>query len=167
MICPYCGADDDRVIDSRASDGGRSIRRRRQCNACSRRFTTYERVDDTARLTVVKRDAAREPFDRQKLLRSIQTAFGKRPAPDGVKRQLAEEVDEELHRLFEREVDSREIGERVAARLRAIDPIAYVRFASEYYRFENVGEIEREIAELKDRPPVSPHQSDLFEEEDG
>ena len=167
MICPYCGADDDRVIDSRASDGGRSIRRRRQCNACSRRFTTYERVDETARLTVVKRDSAREPFDRQKLHRSIHTAFGKRPAPDGVKRQLAEEVDEELHRLFEREVDSREIGERVAARLRAVDPIAFVRYASEYYRFENVGEIEREIAELKDHPPVSPHQSDLFVDEDG
>ncbi len=164
MICPYCGADDDRVIDSRASDGGRSIRRRRQCNPCNRRFTTYERVDETARLTVVKRDAAREPFDRQKLVRSIQTAFGKRPTPDPLKRQLAEEVDEELHRQFEREVDSREIGERVAARLRAIDPIAYVRYASEYYRFENVGEIEREIADLRDLPTVSPHQSDLFDE---
>lgn len=164
MICPYCGADDDRVIDSRASDGGRSIRRRRQCNPCSRRFTTYERVDETARLTVIKRDNSREPFDRQKLVRSIQAAFGKRPAPDALKRQIAEEVDEELHRAFEREVDSRAIGERVAARLRAADPVAYVRYASEYYRFENVGEIEREIADLKDHPPVSPHQSDLFDE---
>ncbi len=165
MICPYCGADDDRVIDSRASEAGRSIRRRRQCNPCNRRFTTYERVDDTARLTVVKRDSAREPFDRQKLLRSIQTAFGKRPVPDQVKRHVAEEVDEEVHRQFEREIDSREIGERVAARLRDLDPVAYVRYASEYYRFENVGEIEREIADLKERPPVSPHQSDLFVDE--
>lgn len=162
MICPYCGADDDRVIDSRSSDGGRSIRRRRECNACARRYTTYERVDTTARLTVVKRDQTRIPFDRQKLLRSIQTAFGKRPVSEDVKRRLAEEVDEEIHRLFEREVDSREIGERVASRLRELDPVAYVRFASEYYRFENVGEIEREIAELRDRPPRSPHQSDLF-----
>jgi len=162
MICPYCGADDDRVIDSRSSDGGRSIRRRRECNACCRRYTTYERIDTTARLTVVKRDQTRSPFDREKLLRSIQTAFGKRPVAEDVKRRLAEEVDEEIHRLFEREVDSREIGERVASRLRELDPVAYVRFASEYYRFENVGEIEREIAELRDRPPRSPHQSDLF-----
>lgn len=164
MICPYCGADDDRVIDSRSSDGGRSIRRRRECNPCSRRFTTYERVDATARLTVIKRDQTRSPFERQKVLRSIQLAFGKRPVADEVKRRVAEEVDEEVHRFFEREVDSREIGERVASRLRDLDPIAYVRYASEYYRFENVGEIEREIADLKDRPPVSRHQSDLFKE---
>lgn len=163
MICPFCGADDDRVIDSRASEGGRSIRRRRECNACNRRFTTYERVDDTARLVVVKRDGARSPYERAKLLRSIQLAFGKRPVPDDVKRRVAEEVEEEIHRLFDREVPSRELGERVAARLRELDPVAYVRFASEYYRFENVGELEREIAELRERPPVSPHQSDLFE----
>jgi len=165
MICPYCGADDDKVIDSRASEGGRSIRRRRQCNACSRRFTTYERVDATARLVVVKRDGSRVPFDRQKLLRSIQIAFGKRPIPDAVKRELAEEVDEDVHRAFDREVESVEIGKRVASRLRDIDQIAYVRFASEYYRFENVGELEREIAELRQLPRVSPHQSDLFPDE--
>ena len=162
MICPYCGADDDRVIDSRASDGGRSIRRRRECADCHRRFTTYEKVDTTARLTVVKRDQTRTPFDRTKLVRSIQMAFGKRSVPEDVRRQVAEDVDEEIHRLFEREVDSREIGERVAAKLRDLDPVAYVRFASEYYRFENVGEIERELADLRQRPRNSPHQSDLF-----
>jgi len=166
MICPYCGADDDRVIDSRSSESGRSIRRRRECNGCARRFTTYERVDETARLVVVKRDGSRTAFDRSKLVRSIQMAFGKRPVPDGVKRGVAEEVDEEVHRLFEREVDSREIGERVAGKLRELDHVAYVRYASEYYRFENMGEFEREIAELKDYPKVSPHQSDLFKEDE-
>ena len=162
MICPFCGADDDKVIDSRASEGGFAIRRRRECLGCERRFTTYERVEESSRLTVIKRDGSRAPFDREKILLGVQAACGKRPIPDESKRRIVDTVEEQVHREFDREVESRVIGERVAAHLRDIDEIAYVRFASEYYRFEEVGEIMNELQGLADRVKVGKEQPPLF-----
>lgn len=165
MICPFCGADDDRVIDSRASEGGFAIRRRRQCNACSRRFTTYERIEELSRLAVIKRDGSRVTFNPENILRGVQAACGKRPISEATKRRVVEEVEEELHREYDREVESRAIGEKVAAKLRDIDEIAFVRFASEYYRFENVGEIMSELRDLADRVRDVRDQGRLFDEE--
>ncbi len=162
MICPFCGSNDDKVIDSRASDAGRVIRRRRQCIKCAKRFTTYERVEQTARLVVVKRDGSRVPFARDNVLRGIVAACGKRPVPEHVKARIAEEVEEELTRDFEREVPSSEIGARVMARLRDVDEIAYIRFASEYHRFSSAGEIKRELEDLDTRVKDVKTQRSLF-----
>ena len=165
MICPFCGADNDKVIDSRASEGGFAIRRRRQCLGCSRRYTTYERVEETSRLMVIKRDGSRTAFNSENVLRGVMAACGKRPVSDESKRRLVEQLEEELNRDFEREVESRVIGERVAQKLRDIDEIAFVRFASEYYRFENVGEIMNELQGLADRVRDTKDQGKLFEGE--
>lgn len=163
MICPYCGADNDRVIDSRSSEGGVSVRRRRQCNACQRRFTTYERVEETRRLMVVKRDGSRVPFNRDNVMRGLQAACGKRPIPEDQKRSIVEEVEERLLRDFDREVDSQEIGRRVAARLRDLDEIAYIRFASEYEQFTSVSDIEEAIEALSNRVRDAKNQQRLFD----
>jgi len=164
VICPYCGKNDDKVIDSRASEGGRVIRRRRECLACHKRFTTYERVEETTRLMVVKRDGTRVPFHRDNVLRGVMAACGKRPIPEEAKTALVDEVEEELHREYEREVPSRAIGEKVAAKLKSLDPIAYVRFASEYYRFEHAGQLLDELRELGSRPRDVKDQQKLFGE---
>jgi transcriptional repressor NrdR len=160
--CPYCEKDNDKVIDSRASDGGKTIRRRRECLECGRRFTTYERVEQTHRLMVIKRDGTREPFEQENVLRGIMSACGKRAIAQEVKERIAAEVDEELHREFEREVESRAIGERVAAKLRDVDDVAYIRFASEYYQFKNVAELQKELATLAERVKDVKEQQKLF-----
>ncbi|MDY7107629.1 MAG: transcriptional regulator NrdR, partial [Planctomycetota bacterium] len=157
MICPYCGRAEDRVIDSRASEGGLVIRRRRECLSCHRRFTTYERVEKTHRLMVVKKDGSRVPFNADNILSGVQAACGKRPIPEDVKDDLVRTVEDEVHREFDREVLSEEIGRRVAARLREIDPIAYIRYASEYYDFRNLEEFAAELSELRSRPPNLPN----------
>lgn len=162
MICPYCNADQDRVIDSRASDAGRSIRRRRECLACERRFTTYERVEQTTRLVVVKRDGTREPFNRDNVARGVLAACGKRAIAEEVKQRLVDEVEDELHREHDREVDSRVIGERVMAKLRDIDEVAYIRFASEYYQFRSVEELKQQLALLDARVKDVKDQQKLF-----
>ena len=162
MICPYCGAFNDKVIDSRSSDGGLVIRRRRECLGCSKRFTTYERVEKTSRLMVVKKDGRREPFDPHKILSGVQTACGKRPITEERKLQLVQQVEDELHREFDREVESMEVGRRVAMRLREIDQIAYIRFASEYYNFRSLDDIADEVSVLKSRPVELPNQEPLF-----
>ena len=123
MLCPYCERDDDKVIDSRASDAGKSIRRRRECQKCSRRFTTFERVEKTSRLMVIKRDGTRTPFDPQKVLKGLQAACGKRPISEEQKIALVREVEEELMQQFEREVPSKEVGLRVASLLKNVDQI--------------------------------------------
>ncbi len=164
MICPSCQQDNDKVIDSRASDAGRSIRRRRECLACGRRFTTYERVEQAARLMVVKRDASHQIFNRDNILRGVQSACGKRPIPEDVKSRLVDEIEEELHKEFEREVDSRTIGERVMAKLRDIDEVAYIRFASEYYQFKSVEELKKQLELLDGRIRDVKSQTRLFEE---
>ncbi|MCC6283754.1 MAG: transcriptional repressor NrdR [Phycisphaerales bacterium] len=162
MVCPFCGNDKDKVIDSRAADAGRVIRRRRQCLNCVKRFTTYERVEQTARLTVVKRDRTRAAFDESKVLRSIQLACGKRPISEERKRALVDEVSESLHRDFDREVESSEIGQRVMAGLRGLDEVAYVRYASEYRKFESAKEFIEEAHELHTRPRDVKDQQGLW-----
>ncbi len=165
MRCPYCGKDHDRVIDSRGAEEGDAIRRRRECEACGKRFTTYERVERTERLVVTKRDGTRVPFDADKIFRGVLAACGKRPIPTDKKEQLVKSIEDELHREYEREVESREIGRRVAMRLRELDPIAYIRFASEHYDFRTLEDLEQELDELRNRPPSVPGQPELFPRE--
>jgi transcriptional repressor NrdR len=162
MICPFCQHDDDKVIDSRPTDGGLAIRRRRECLKCHKRFSTYERVEQASRLMVIKRDGSRVPFDPDKIMRGVSNACGKRPIPEDVKQRLAQEVEEELHATFEREVPSHEIGERVMARLRDIDRIAYIRFATEHLQLSTLEEIQRELEDLSSRPAAGPEQAPLF-----
>ena len=162
MICPYCAADNDKVIDSRASEGGLVIRRRRECLVCTKRFTTYERVEKTSRLAVVKKDGRRVPFDSLRVLASVQAACGKRPVSEESKAKLVQEVEDAVHREFDREVPSSEIGARVAQRLRTIDQIAYIRYASEYYDFRTLDDLAHELSELKSRPVDLPNQAPLF-----
>ena len=162
MRCPYCERDKDKVTDSRPSDSGDAIRRRRECLACGKRFTTYERVERTERLMVVKRDGTRIPFDPEKVMRGLAAACGKRPVPADAKERLVREVEEEMHREYEREVPSLAIGKRVADKLREIDHVAYIRFASEYYQFSSAGEFQRKIDDLAERPAPEPGQPDLF-----
>jgi len=162
MLCPYCGTNDDKVIDSRSSEGGAVIRRRRQCLACERRFTTYERVEQTSRIAVVKRDGSREPFSREKILAGIMAACGKRPVPEPKKEQIVDEVEEEIQREFDREVAASEIGQRVMGKLRDLDHVAYIRFASEYHQFRTVEDIMEELKLLHDRPPDAKDQQRLF-----
>jgi len=163
VICPYCEQDDDRVIDSRSSEGGLVIRRRRECVACSRRFTTYERVEKTSRLVVVKKDGSRVPFEIENVVQGLQAACGKRPIPEEVKRRLARAVEDQLHRDFDREVPADRIGQLVASRLREIDEIAYIRYASEYYEFGTLEEFAAELAELRARTKNLPNQQGLFQ----
>lgn len=162
MICPFCGHNDDKVIDSRASEAGKAVRRRRECLGCSKRFTTYERVEETSRLMVVKRDGTHVPFSRDNVLRGVTAAIGKRPVSEETKQRLAADIEEELHREFDREVPSHAIGERVMAKLKALDPIAYVRFASEYYKYKSVGDFVEELRELDERVNDVKDQQKLF-----
>lgn len=164
VICPFCGQNDDKVIDSRASDGGKVIRRRREClNAkCGRRFTTYERVEEMSRLTIIKKDGTRQPFDRDKVLRGIVAACGKRPIGDDAKRGIVDWVEEELHRQFEREAPSSRVGELVCQKLREVDEVAYIRYASEYHQFHDAGEVARAAAEVASSPKDVKDQARLF-----
>ena len=147
MKCPFCGHGEDKVIDSRGSADGRSIRRRRECLGCGKRFTTYEKVEEQS-LMVIKKDGRREPFDRHKLLAGLVKASEKRPVSMDDLETLVDELERELSQHFEREVPSKEIGERVMRRLHALDPVAYVRFASVYREFKDVEQFMRELKEL-------------------
>lgn len=137
MRCPFCKADNDRVIDSRASDEGASIRRRRECLHCKRRFTTYERVEEMV-LKVVKRGGAREPFTREKIRKGIERACWKRPISDTQIESLVAAIELEITNAYETEIGSKEIGELVMERLAKLDEVAYLRFASVYGRFKDV-----------------------------
>jgi len=147
MKCPFCGHQEDKVVDSRASSDGASIRRRRECLGCQKRFTTYEHVEEQP-LMVIKKDGRREPFDRHKLLAGLVKACEKRPVSMDQLEQLVDELERELSQHFEREVPSRDVGERVMKRLHALDPVAYVRFASVYREFKDVEQFLRELKEL-------------------
>ena len=147
MKCPFCGHHEDKVVDSRASSDGASIRRRRECLDCGKRFTTYEHVEEQP-LMVVKKDGRREPFDRHKLLAGLVKACEKRPVSMDDLEQLVDELERELSQQFEREVPSREVGERVMKKLHALDPVAYVRFASVYREFNDVEQFMRELKDL-------------------
>src|SRR5215471_14415659 len=146
MMCPFCGHKEDRVIDSRESKEGDLIRRRRECLQCNRRFTTYERSDEVPYM-VVKRDGRREKFDRQKVLEGLLKACEKRPVPMAKLAELVDEVESRLSDNPERELATREIGELLMEKLRGLDKIAYVRFASVYRDFQD---IEAFLVELKD-----------------
>ncbi|MDR7556763.1 MAG: transcriptional regulator NrdR [Armatimonadota bacterium] len=150
MRCPLCGHEDSKVLDSRPVLEGRAVRRRRECKACGRRFTTYERPD-LAPLMVVKRDGRREPFDRQKILNGLLRACGKRPISMEALEQLVDDVEREVRQMGAQEVASAAIGDLVMERLRRLDDVAYVRFASEHRRFRDVDSIAEEIETLKER----------------
>ncbi len=139
MKCPYCGNLENKVIDSRLSQAGETTRRRRECEYCQKRYTTYERIERALPM-VLKRDSQRQPFDRVKLLAGLRRAAVKRPISAEALEQLVDEIEKELIEIGEREVDSKVIGEKILARLKDIDSVAYVRFASVYRHFENVDE---------------------------
>ena len=164
MRCPFCNADDDKVIDSRSSEAGRSIRRRRECLKCSRRYTTYERNEDKIKLSIIKRDGSRVPYDRAKIAEGVRQAAYKRPISSERIDQIVDEVEESLIQSFDKEVSSKTIGEHVAAVLRRVDKVAYVRFASVYRQFEDIGDFVEEAEELKRRAAEEiPGQKSLFE----
>lgn len=162
MHCPYCQTDNDKVIDSRSSDAGKVIRRRRECLGCSKRFTTYERVEELSKLFVIKRDGSRVPFDRDNIIRGIQAACGKRPISEIVRLSIVGQIEEHVHRTFDREVPSKMIGELVCAKLRDVDEVAFIRFASEYHQFKDVGELVASVRELTNRVKDVKGQDKLF-----
>jgi transcriptional repressor NrdR len=149
MRCPKCGFQDDKVIDSRASREGSTIRRRRECLSCGHRFTTYEEIEKPSRLMVLKRDGRHEEFTREKLLAGIQKACQKRPVSLGAIEELADQIYNEIAANHDREVNYREIGERVMNGLRSLDKVAYIRFASIYRRFEEADEFVHEVKKLE------------------
>jgi transcriptional repressor NrdR len=151
------------VIDSRSSEAGRVIRRRRECAGCQRRFTTYERVEQTHRLMVAKRDGTRQPFNRDNIMRSVQAACGKRRVTEEAIARMVDSVEDELHREYDREVPSNIVGERVMRKLRDIDEVAWVRFASEYYKFKSVDELRQQLELLEGRVRDVKDQTRLFE----
>lgn len=148
MRCPACGALRDRVVDSRQADDGQSIRRRRQCEDCRSRFTTFERLEEVP-LVVVKRDGRREPFERRKVVAGVTAAAKSRPVSDTAIEDLATAVEDRL-RIVGRDVTSEEVGTAILTGLRALDGVAAVRFASVYKSFDDVADFEREITLLDD-----------------
>jgi transcriptional repressor NrdR len=152
MRCPWCGADDDRVVDSRPADGGSSIRRRRQCGACGRRFSTYERIEDVG-LVVRKRDGSREPFRREKVAGGVLKATKNRPVSEIQVEELVDRVEERLRRKGP-EITSQQVGIEVLRQLRDLDEVAYLRFASVYKDFQEIADFERELGALLKREPV-------------
>ena len=148
MQCPFCAHEDNKVIDTRESSD--SIRRRRQCANCHKRYTTYERIAQTG-LMVIKQDNRREAFDRQKLMGGVVKACAKRPVSMQAVETLLDEIEMELHVMAKSEVDSQKIGQMVMERLRKLDDVAYVRFASVYRRFADLDSLSVEIQRLKER----------------
>jgi transcriptional repressor NrdR len=142
--CPYCKADKDRVIDSRSAGDGFVIRRRRECLECERRYTTYERIEQTP-LRVVKKDGTRLPFERRKILLGLMKACEKRPVSIDTLEEMTARIEDELHGHFDRDVDAHEIGRLVMKELREVDKVAYVRFASVYREFKDVSEFVDEV----------------------
>jgi transcriptional repressor NrdR len=147
MRCPFCKEDRDKVIDSRSSDGGRIIRRRRQCLACRKRFTTYEKTSDSFKMYVIKKDDSRVPYDREKIIAGLQKACYKRPVSAEQIRQIADKVEEDIFRNFDKEVTSSFVGENVIRHLRDVDKVAYIRFASVYRDFKDAGDLINEVSQ--------------------
>jgi transcriptional repressor NrdR len=167
MRCPFCDAEKDslKVIDSRSCEGGRAIRRRRQCVKCSKRFTTYERVETNLRLTVIKRDGSRVPWDRNKILNGLERACFKRPIKLEELHRIVDEVEEEVHKAHDKEVPTSAIGELVTEKLRRLDQVAYVRFASVYRRFKTLEDLVQEARAVIDAQHYDvPGQGRLFKE---
>lgn len=152
MKCPFCGELEDKVIDSRQSQEGSTIRRRRECVACQKRFTTYERVEEMLPL-VLKKDGTRQPFDRQKVLAGLQRACVKRPVTGEMLEEIVSDLERVLQESGEKEVPSTSIGEAILERLRPLDDVAYVRFASVYRDFHDVSEFLQELSRLQAGKP--------------
>ena len=156
MLCPFCGFLEDKVVDSRESKEGDSIRRRRECLNCGRRFTSYERIDEIPDM-VEKKDGRREPFERNKILGGLRRATEKRPISVAQMESIADQVEKLVQDSTDREVPTNEIGKIIMRRLKALDKVAYVRFASVYLEFEDVGEFMTELKQLvHSNRPVKP-----------
>ena len=147
MKCPYCGYQESKVVDSRHSEDGLSIRRRRECLSCQKRFTTYETVESLP-IVVIKKDGSRQSFDRQKVLRGMIRACEKRPVALAELERIADEIEQELQNSMEREIRTEVIGEKVMERLRKVDQVAYVRFASVYRQFKDIDTFMAELNKL-------------------
>jgi transcriptional repressor NrdR len=152
MRCPWCGHTEDRVVDSRPAEGGEAIRRRRECGSCGRRYTTYERIEELG-LMVLKRDGTREPWDRQKMVSGIRKALVNRPVTEEQVATLVARIEGRLRRKGP-EITSQQVGVEVLQGLRRLDEIAYVRFASVYKDFQEVGDFARELGLLQKRDPA-------------
>ena len=149
MKCPYCGFKESKVVDSRPAEEGNSIRRRRECLSCSKRFTTYETVESLP-MVVVKRDGSRQTFDRRKLVNGMLRAGEKRPVSVAQLEKLGEEIEQELQNSLEREISTEHVGELVMDKLKGVDEVAYVRFASVYRQFKDINTFMRELNKLLD-----------------
>ena len=147
MKCPFCNHNEDRVIDSRETSDATAIRRRRECSSCNKRFTTYEYVEKTP-LMVIKKDSRREPFIREKILSGLRNACQKRPVSMEKIEKIVSEVEAEIQKKFDQEVDSRHIGELVMEKLSKVDDVAYVRFASVYRQFKDINQFMRELRDI-------------------
>jgi transcriptional repressor NrdR len=145
--CPFCGTDEDRVVDSRPADDGAAIRRRRACAGCGRRFTTFERVDEIP-LLILKRDGSKEQFDPAKVVSGLAKACKNRPITDAQIVRITSDIEETLRARGQREVESQEVGIELLNALRDLDPVAYMRFASVYKDFQDPADFERELADL-------------------
>jgi len=163
MICPFCEHSEHRVVESRVSDTKDAIRRRRECGGCGRRFTTYERVEEMP-LVVIKASGEREPFDRQKLLSGLQRACHKRQVSTQLLELGVRDIETELRNRLRHEVSSQLIGELALRRLKDVDQVAYVRFASVYRQFSDVEEFGEELAKLEREPPLARGQASLDEQ---
>lgn len=147
MKCPYCGFTESKVIDSRPAEDGTSIRRRRECLKCQKRFTTYEKLE-TISLVVVKQDNSRQPYDREKIVRGLIRACEKRPITYAQMEDVADKIESELYQMMSKEVTSTEIGEKVMTHLKELDEVAYVRFASVHKHFSNIESFMSALKEL-------------------
>ena len=152
MKCPFCGDQDSKVVDSRHSEDGQSIRRRRECMGCLRRFTTYEIVESLP-IIVVKRNGSRQSFDRNKIYNSMIRAFDKRKVDSADLERIATEIEQTIQNSLVREISTDKIGEMVMERLKPIDEVAYIRFASIYHQFQDAGSFMREISKFLEEKP--------------
>ncbi len=150
MKCPFCGNDEDKVIDSRPAEEGLAIRRRRECISCGSRFTTYEKIENLP-LMVIKKDGARQPFDGNKIIAGILRACEKRPVSASQVESLVHSIEEQLQNSLKREIHTSEIGEMVMERLKKLDEVAYVRFASVYRQFKDVNSFFVELSDMLDK----------------
>ncbi len=166
MNCPFCKSPDSRVIDSRLTDGGLTVRRRRECIKCKKRFTTYERPEMAVKLMVIKKDGSRVPYDRNKILTGLEKACYKRPVSEDDLEKLVDELEEKILANYDREVPSRVIGEEVMEGLKNLDQVAYVRFASVYREFRDVGEFIEEAKDVMNTHKELPGQKKLFKDKE-
>lgn len=148
MKCPYCSNPDTRVIDSRLTDSNDSVRRRRMCEKCGKRFTTYERLENQP-IAVIKKDNTREPFDRNKILSGLIRACIKRNISTEVLNKIVDDIENEISNMPSNEIQSKEIGNLVLKRLKGLDKVAYIRFASVYKQFNNIKQFTKELSELQ------------------